>query len=88
MLVVGGVREQAAVPGQQVIGKGIRSVGSLMYGYAGKHADYDLAIGLERRFGDVLGNLITHRVPLEEIERGFALAADKSSGAIKVTVEP
>jgi threonine dehydrogenase-like Zn-dependent dehydrogenase len=88
ILILGVFDGQAAMPMQQIIGKGTRIIGSLMYGYAGQHADYDMAIELERRFGDVLGNLITHRVPLEEIERGFALAVDKSSGAIKVTVEP
>ena len=88
ILILGVFDGRAAMPMQQIIGKGTRIIGSLMYGYAGQHADYDLAIELERRFGDVLGNLITHRVPLEEIERGFALALDKSSGAIKVTVEP
>jgi hypothetical protein len=31
--------------------------------------------------------LITHRVPLAEIGRGFAIAADKSQESIKVTVE-
>ncbi len=88
ILVLGVFDEQATMPAQGLISKGPRIVGSLMYGFAGKHADYDLAIELERRFGDVLGTLITHRVPLDEIERGFALAADKSSGAIKVTIEP
>ncbi len=88
ILILGVFDDQAAMPMQQIIGKGTRIIGSLMYGYAGKHADYDLAIELERRFSDVLGNLITHRVPLDEIERGFALAVDKSSGAIKVTIEP
>lgn len=88
ILVLGVFDDQAAMPMQPIIGKGTRIIGSLMYGYAGKHADYDLAIELERRFSDVLGNLLTHRVPLDEIERGFALAVDKSSGAIKVTIEP
>jgi hypothetical protein len=31
--------------------------------------------------------VITHRVGLEQIEEGFAIAADKSQRSIKVTVE-
>ena len=87
ILVLGVFDDKAMMPMQPIIGKGNRIIGSLMYGYAGMHADYDLAIELERRFSDVLSNLITHRLPLDEIERGFALAVDKSSGAIKVTIE-
>ena len=32
--------------------------------------------------------IIIYVKDMDEIERGFALAADKSSGAIKVTIEP
>ena len=68
--------------------KELRVIGSVSYGRRGAHADFDVAIELLRRFSDVLGNLVTHRVPLDEIGRGFDLAVDKSSGSIKVTVEP
>ncbi|HJM89981.1 MAG TPA: alcohol dehydrogenase catalytic domain-containing protein [Dehalococcoidia bacterium] len=87
ILVLGVASPGATMPVGSLIGKEVRLVGSLMYGYAGKHADYDLAIELERRFGDVLGTLITHRVPFDEIDRAHALALDKSSGSIKVTIE-
>ena len=86
--VMGAFGGGAAIPAQGLIEKEPRIVGAWGYGYIGGHADYDLALELLRRFGDVLGNLITHRVPLADVERGFQLAADKSSGSIKVTVEP
>jgi threonine dehydrogenase-like Zn-dependent dehydrogenase len=37
---------------------------------------------------ETLATLVTHRVSLDGIARGFAIAADKHSGAIKVCVEP
>jgi threonine dehydrogenase-like Zn-dependent dehydrogenase len=36
----------------------------------------------------VFARVLTHQVPLAEIDRAFALADDKSSGAVKVTVTP
>lgn len=35
----------------------------------------------------VLASLITHRFPLREAEKAFAVAADRASGAIKVVLE-
>jgi threonine dehydrogenase-like Zn-dependent dehydrogenase len=32
--------------------------------------------------------VITHRYPLEEATEAFRVAADKSSGAIRVVIEP
>jgi L-iditol 2-dehydrogenase len=34
-----------------------------------------------------VGDLVTHRLPLDEIERGFQLVADASE-SVKVIVEP
>ena len=65
-----------------------RVVSTLTYSRSGPHADYEVAIDLLDRHRDLLARLITHRFPLAEIDRAFAVAADKSSGAIKVTVEP
>ncbi len=35
-----------------------------------------------------LARLLSHGVPLDEVERGFALAADKKAGVVKVSVLP
>ncbi len=86
--VLGVFGAAASLSAQGLIRKQARIVGSVFYGYVGMHHDYDIAIELLRRFGDVLGDLITHRVPLDDVGRGYALAADKSNGSIKVTVEP
>lgn len=66
--------------------KEVLTVGSITYGRPGLHADFDLAVDIVRRMRDRLGRLVTHRVPLDAIGEGFATAADKSTGSIKVTV--
>jgi len=37
---------------------------------------------------ETLAEAVTHRVPLAEIARAFAVAGDKSVGTVKVSVEP
>ena len=37
---------------------------------------------------DIARTLITHRYGLEEASEAFRVAADKSSGAIRVVIEP
>ncbi len=68
------------------LAKEVRLTASMMYRRAPRS---DFATALEL-LGDArarLAPLITHRVPLADIAGGFALAADKRSGAIKVAVD-
>ena len=37
---------------------------------------------------EVAAAMITHRFPLDQAPKAFAAAADRSSGAIKVVLEP
>jgi 2-desacetyl-2-hydroxyethyl bacteriochlorophyllide A dehydrogenase len=67
--------------------KEVRLVGSMMYSRPHPTSDFAAAIGLLSSGRRELSELITHRVPLEDIERGFAAARDKRSGAIKVRVD-
>jgi threonine dehydrogenase-like Zn-dependent dehydrogenase len=64
----------------------VRLIGSMTYGRSVARADFDVALDILGRRGDALRSLITHRVALPDIAQGFELAADKRSGAIKVTV--
>lgn len=68
--------------------KEVRLIGSLTYGRPGPRADFDVALGLLADQPERFRQLITHRFPLAEIARGFAAAADKRSGAIKVAIRP
>ena len=67
--------------------KEARIFGSNCYGRPGRQSDYEIAIEIMRRQAERLRPLITHRFPLEDIASAYATADDKSSGAIKVTVE-
>jgi threonine dehydrogenase-like Zn-dependent dehydrogenase len=50
--------------------------------------DFARALDLIDAERERLARLVTHRVPLDDIARGFALAGDKRAGAIKVSIEP
>ncbi len=69
--------------------KGLTIYTAMMYAISGVGRDCDLAAALLSRNPDIAKTLITHRLPLEDAARGYELAADrKSSGAIKVVLEP
>jgi threonine dehydrogenase-like Zn-dependent dehydrogenase len=65
-----------------------RIVGSLTYGRRGARADFDVALDILGREAAGVAPLVTHRFALEEIGPAFATAADKTTGAIKVTLVP
>ncbi len=67
--------------------KEVRLVSSMTYCRRGE-PDFVHALDLLARECVRLQRLITHRVPLADVARGFAIAADKTSGAIKVAVLP
>ena len=76
------------MPAQLIMSRQLRVAGTIFYGYIGMQHDYEIATQLLDEHRDVLGQLITHRVSLDQVEQGIALAGDKSSGALKVTIEP
>jgi len=49
-------------------------------------ADFAEAVRLIEALADTLEPITTHQIALDEIERGFAIAGDRSSGAVKVSV--
>jgi threonine dehydrogenase-like Zn-dependent dehydrogenase len=66
--------------------KEVMLLGGITYGRPGTRSDFDVALEIARRRAADMRRLVTHRVSLDEIERGFATAADKSQQSIKVTV--
>jgi 2-desacetyl-2-hydroxyethyl bacteriochlorophyllide A dehydrogenase len=69
--------------------KELRILGSFVYGRAGVRADFDLVLDILRRDGRrIADTVITHRVPLDDLDRAFRTATDKTTGSIKVTVQP
>jgi threonine dehydrogenase-like Zn-dependent dehydrogenase len=76
-------------PHTAVAMKGITVYTAMMYAISGVGRDCDLAASLLSRNPQIAETLITHRLPLEEAARGYEIASDrKSSGAIKVVLEP
>jgi len=51
----------------------------------GRH-DYEIAIDLMASDRVQLEQIVTHRLPLEDIQKGFDTAYDKSTGSIKVQI--
>jgi L-iditol 2-dehydrogenase len=85
-VVLLGVFTQAPrCPALALVVKEVRLVGSLTYGRAGTRADFEVAIQLLAR-APAVREMITHRFGLEGIQAALETAADKSRGAIKVTV--
>jgi 2-desacetyl-2-hydroxyethyl bacteriochlorophyllide A dehydrogenase len=50
--------------------------------------DFEDAVALVDGQRELLARLVTHSVPLEEVERGFEIASDKKAGAVKVSIMP
>lgn len=87
--VLGAFTTSPPFPALFVLAKELRIVGSFVYGRAGARADFDIALDILRRQGPRIGEtVVTHRVPLDRVEEGFRTAADKTTGSIKVTIEP
>jgi threonine dehydrogenase-like Zn-dependent dehydrogenase len=67
----------------------VRMIGSITYGRAPDGvADFARAVALLEANRALATSLITHRRPLDAIAEAYALADDKSSQALKVTVLP
>lgn len=68
--------------------KEVTIVGGITYNRPGLQSDFDLAVDIAARQTGPLGGIVTHRVGLDQLDEGFATAANKKTGSIKVTVEP
>lgn len=85
VVVLGVFTEPPHCPALALVVKEVRVVGSLTYGRSGTRADFEVAMQLLART-TVVRELITHRFALEEIQSALETAADKTRGAIKVSV--
>lgn len=86
--VLGVFATTPALPALLLISKEVRVVGAMLYDRVGRRADFEIAMDLLQRHRDLAAALITHRVDLDAIQSAFTSAADKRSGAIKVSVLP
>lgn len=72
----------------RIVGKEAYVSGSNCYAYSGLQTDFEAAIELVVSGRVDPTPLVTHRFPLQEIEKAFAVSADKASGAVKVHLLP
>jgi threonine dehydrogenase-like Zn-dependent dehydrogenase len=77
-----------SLPSFEVTDKGLSILASSMYAQRGLIRDIDAAAAMLARRPEISEILITHRLPLEAAAEGFATAARRDEGAIKVVLEP
>jgi len=87
VVVLGVVRGPLDIPFTSLLTKEIKLVASM--GYCGHPGEREMrhAAELLAARPEIGESLITHRFPLEDAAEAFRVAADRESGAIKVTVD-
>ena len=88
IVLVAAYFEQMPINLSRVVWSEVTVTGSNCYGYSGVKTDFEATIDLmtSGRVDPTL--LVTHRVPLGDIAEAFRIAADKTSGSVKVHVSP
>jgi 2-desacetyl-2-hydroxyethyl bacteriochlorophyllide A dehydrogenase len=88
IVLLGSFTEPRPVDLSKLMMKELRLQGSFCYGSTKRGPEYAAAAQLTGRFEPELGTMTTHQFGLEDVVDAFETAADKSSGAIKVTILP
>jgi 2-desacetyl-2-hydroxyethyl bacteriochlorophyllide A dehydrogenase len=88
IVLLGTFSQPMPVDLQRLMMKEVSLLGSFCYGTGDREPEYTTAARLTARWRDELGAITTHQVALDDVTRAFDTAADKSTGAIKVTVTP
>jgi len=86
VILLGVFTAPPSLPATTLLMKEVRLIGSMMYDRSGPRADFATAIDLLVAHRDAIAPLVTHRVALAGVQQAFETAADKRSGAIKVSV--
>lgn len=86
IISLGKFTQPITLPPLRFLMKEIRLTSSMTYCRHQARPDFESALTLLAREREQLARLVTHRVPLADVGDGFAIAADKASGAIKVAV--
>jgi 2-desacetyl-2-hydroxyethyl bacteriochlorophyllide A dehydrogenase len=86
IVLVGGYHKPLEVHLSRIVGSEIRVTGSSCYGYSGMRKDFEWSMDLISSGKIPVSKLITHRFPLDDVQRAFETAADKKTGSIKVQV--
>jgi threonine dehydrogenase-like Zn-dependent dehydrogenase len=68
--------------------KEVRSVPALGYCKHSGGRDFEDAANLLANTPHLVDSLVTHRFPLEDAPEAFRVASDKTTGALRVVLEP
>ena len=85
IIALGKFTQPIVLPPLRFLMKEVQLGSSMTYCRQGSRPDFATALALLAAHPH-LGTLVTHTVTLADVARGFALAADKTSGALKVAV--
>jgi threonine dehydrogenase-like Zn-dependent dehydrogenase len=88
LLLLGVYWDGMTLPGFAVLEKQLHLIASVIYGRNAAGRDVDAAVALLAGMPELAPAVITHRFPLDDAAHAFAVAADRSAGAIKVVLEP
>ncbi len=88
IVVLGLWDELLPVDSWKAILKDITMHWSLTHGIIDKRSDYELCLKWMASREVPAQDLITHILPLDDIQAAFELSADKSQGVVKVCVKP
>ena len=75
-------------PGGMTLIKELSWIGAMAYGRHDGVREVDEAAAMLAEDPEIAATLITHRFPLDDVAEAFRVASDRSSGAIKVVLEP
>lgn len=88
MAVLGVFPPDVVWPQHQCFLKELRTVPSLGYCRHDGGRDFEDAAAMLAADPDLVDALITHRFPIEDAVEAFRVASDKSTGALRVVIEP
>ena len=87
-MVVLGVYDDVGWPQHECFIKEIRTIPSLAFCRDEGGSDYLSAATMLAQRPELVDSLITHRFPIDDAAEAFRVAADKSTGALRVVIEP
>jgi threonine dehydrogenase-like Zn-dependent dehydrogenase len=88
VVILGSFSEAKAIDLQRMVMKEVALLSSFCYGTGEREPEFTTAARLTARWREELGALTTHQFALDDVTSAFETASDKSSGAIKVTLQP
>jgi threonine dehydrogenase-like Zn-dependent dehydrogenase len=88
VVVVGLFDEPQTFDARKAVFREIRMYFPVTYSTLDGIPDHRFALDLLVAEPELLGQLVTHRIPLDSVGEAFDLSADKSAGALRVVVTP